>query len=357
MSSFFLVSGTDEFAIKARAREHIVELAGEDFENNPDLEIIKGDVEKVSPAEIIGQFMVTLNTPPFLSPRKVIWLKHFAHFKDNDELLQGIVTQLKNGIPPEVFVVIDGPDVDGRKAFAKAVKAADCAEAEFFTKADMGNRDYAKMQSAKIAELLAKHKKRASYDAMEFLVHAIGNDYGRALTEVTKLVTYVGDNREITLEDCRNIVSRTPEVVSWEFSDALTNGDTAQAFALAALVMQQSRKNGVSNEEIALVNQIIYSFMDIAKTRLAISELGIKGSINSNYFSDHGARLKEQFPDNYLLGIHPFRAFKQVQKALRFSDERIVDAFKALVAAHRALVSTGDDKRLVIDELIYRISG
>ena len=43
MGNFFLVSGNDEFAIKARAREHIVSLCSEEFEANPDLEIIKGE--------------------------------------------------------------------------------------------------------------------------------------------------------------------------------------------------------------------------------------------------------------------------------------------------------------------------
>ena len=69
MGNFFLVSGNDEFAIKARAREHIVSLCSEEFEANPDLEIIKGDAEGVSLTEILAQFIGALKTPPFLTVR------------------------------------------------------------------------------------------------------------------------------------------------------------------------------------------------------------------------------------------------------------------------------------------------
>ena len=358
MGSFFLVTGDDEFAIKSRAREHIVALAGEEFEGNPDLEIIKGDTEGRTPAEIIGQFLITLNTPPFLSPRKIIWLRHYAHFKDSEEQLKDVVDQLKAGLPADVFVVIDGLGVDGRKAFAKAAKAVAGGEVEFFSKVDFGNRDYGKAQAAKLTELIAKHKKRLSYEATEFMVQAVGSDYGRMQMEVMKLVTYVGDKRDITLEDCRNIVSRTPEAASWEFANALTNGSRAEAIAAAAIALRQLQQSGDSgNGEIALVRQVMRSFSNIVKTRLAMAELGISGSVSNNYFRDRSDQLKASFPDNYLLKEHPYRAFMLVKEATRFTDEKITASYKALVNAYRALVSTGCDKRLVLEDLIYKVTG
>ena len=129
MGKFFVISGDDEFSRKQRVREIIGELAGDNPEDNPALEIISGDAPDAKDSVVAGRFLEALRTPPFLCDNKIIWLRHFsdlAPFNENNpaEPYSEIIAFLSEPLPPEVHVVIDGPGLDQRKSFAKALKAA-----------------------------------------------------------------------------------------------------------------------------------------------------------------------------------------------------------------------------------------
>ncbi|MBU8902679.1 MAG: hypothetical protein KOO69_08060, partial [Victivallales bacterium] len=141
MPKLYLISGDDEFAIKLRSREIITSLCGEDAENNPDLEIIKGDSDVLKAEDILSDLLASLHTPPFLSPDKKIWLRHFIHFEkalavNAKDIVKKRMTELldfiKAGIPDDVILIIDGIGIDQRKAFFKSCKAAPDSEIQIF---------------------------------------------------------------------------------------------------------------------------------------------------------------------------------------------------------------------------------
>lgn len=367
MGNLFLVSGNDEFAIKARAREHIVRLCSEEFEANPDLEIIRGDADGMSPVEIVTQFISALKTPPFLTARKVIWLRNFNYFPElcsstSSTQMTALAAELtdffKQPMPDDIVVVIDGAELDQRKALFKVFKAVPGAEIDFYRKADLADRNYSGNQAERVATLLKNYKKQITPDAMEYLIQASGTDYGRMQKEVEKLVTYIGgENKKITLEDCRNICSRTPEALGWEFARALTDGDTKAALLTADLSIRQLRvMGGGGNVELGLVSQAARAFREIAETKLAMTELNLPAHIGSNYFYNIPDEVKASHPANSLLKLHPFRAFKLTEQAAKFSGVRLSRIFQALLEANRSLVSGGGEPRIVLERLILNIT-
>lgn len=367
MGNFFLASGNDEFAIKARAREHIVRLCSEDFEANPDLEIIKGDADGVSLSEILAQFIGALKTPPFLTARKVVWLRNFNYFPElcsasassqTATMVSDLAEFFKQPLPNDIVVVIDGAELDQRKSLFKTFKAIPGAQIDFYRKADLADRNYSGTQADKVTALVKSYKKQIAPDAMEYLIQAAGTDYGRMLKEVEKLVTYIGeDNKKITLEDCRNICSRTPEALGWEFARALTDGDSKAALVTADLTIRQLRgMGGGGNIELGLVSQAARAFREIAETKLAITELKLPEHVGSNYFYNISDELKSRYPDNLLLKLHPFRAFKLTEQAAKFSGKRLSRIFQALLDANRNLVSGGGEPRIVLERLILNIT-
>ena len=127
MGAFHLISGNDEFAVKECANEFIRGLCGEIPEDNPDLEIIRGDSENEKYSEILDKLMDSLNTPSFLSPEKTVWLKHFNYFeeavseassKKKTSRLERLSEYLKAGIPPD----ITDPDLTDAKPFSNFAK-------------------------------------------------------------------------------------------------------------------------------------------------------------------------------------------------------------------------------------------
>lgn len=363
MSSFFLVSGNDEFAIKARAKEHIINLCGEDFEANGDLEIIRGDDDNLSCSETVGRFIGSVNTPPFLSTQKIVWLRNFNQFevlttssaKDNVSALAQMVALFKQTIPDDVAIVINGTGLDQRTALAKALKGVDGVVADFYKKADLADKDYTKNQAEKIVALAKKFKKQVEPDAIEYLSIAVGSDYGRMQCEIDKIATFLGEDRMITLEVCRNICSRTPEALGWEFARALTDGDRTAALQIADTSLREMKNSRSSSGELTLIYQAVRGFKDILDTRLAMLELGIN-DVGRNYFYNAPENLKSDFPNNMLLKVHPFRAYKLVESALRFPERKIATAYKALLEANRRMVSGGGDSRIILEDLIIKVT-
>lgn len=364
MRKYFLISGNDEFAIKAKARTVITALAGEDFEDNPALEIIRGDSEDRKPEAILGDFLNSLRTPPFLSPEKIVWLRNFSAFDQENEkhakILKEIVQLLTANTTAELSVVMDGPGVDQRKSFCKAFKALEDGEVAFLRKAEPGTRDFNQIQAERIHELAAEIGKRIEAPAIDYLIAAVGSDSGRLQTEMAKLACFSGEeNNTITLEDCRMAVSRTPEALSWDFADALAGRDAAGALKVVNILMAQMRseRGASASLELAMVTTAARAFQDVLKTKCAADELNLPERIGPNYFSNLSESVKESAPGNMLLKIHPYRAFKLWERANCYTDRELTRIFAHLLAANRKLVSGEGDKRIVLEQMILAVTG
>ena len=367
MGKLYLISGNDEFAIKARSRSIVAALAGSDFEDCSDLEQIRGDTDGVKPETILSDLLAALRTPPFLSSQKIVWLRSFAYFETATAanaaeglaaMVRELLVLLKDGLPEEVTLVMDGPGIDQRKAFFKAIKAVPNAECEFIRKADLAARDFSESMNSRIQELAREAGKKIEPAAVEYLIAAVGSDTGRLIQEFDKVLAFLSDHADrITLEDCRAVCSRTPEALSWDFSTALAERNAPQALRLVTILTEQMRTQRGGNLELTLAASAAKGFQEILRTRQAAAQLKLPARISPGYFSNISDEIRQANPDNLLLQCHPYRAFKMVERAERYSDRDLLHAFEALLDAHRMLVSGGGDSRIVLEQLILKLTG
>jgi DNA polymerase-3 subunit delta len=359
-SKIFLISGNDEFAIKEKTREIIISLCGDDPESNSNLEVIIGDGD-AKPEEILSTLLNALRTPPFLSADKIIWLRHFIHFEKafsaDSSAADGLTVFIKQGVPQDITLVIDGIDIDQRKSFFKACKTAG-AEILFFRKADITAKDYVKGQGERIEEICAKAKKHIDYSALNFLVETIGSDSGRIKSELDKLCCYIGKNETITLADCKAICSRTPETMGWEFSNRMIERDIPGALSVIGDLLEQMRnQRGGGSQELAVLFNSIRSVQELVMTRCAMAELNLPNNIGKSFFYAIPPDLKEKHPNNMLLSANPFRAYKMCESARSFTDIELAEAIEELLNANRKLVSGGGDARIILENLVLKIAG
>jgi DNA polymerase-3 subunit delta len=366
MGKFYLISGNDEFAIKSKTREIICSLCGEEPENNPDLEIVAGDSDEMKPEEIMADLLNCLKTPPFLCPDKKIWLRHFLHFekafaasaKDSITVMaEALIEFIKQGIPDDITLIIDGPELDQRKAFFKACKNAG-AEIHYFRKADIASKDYTKSQYERIDEICAKARKNIEQQAKDYLAETVGSDSGRMRSELDKLICYVGKNSSITLADCKAICSRTPEAMSWDFANRLIERDVPGALAIVGDLMEQMRsQRSGGNQELAILSSATRSFQEMVKVKTAAVELNMPKRVGKSFFYSLDPGLKEKYPDNILVNVHPFRAYMMCENSMSFSDRDLAGALEAILDANRRLVSGGGDSRIILEQLVLKIAG
>lgn len=259
MGMLYLISGNEEFSVKERATELMCQLYGDIPEDNPELEVIRGDEDSEKFTLVLDRFLATLETPPFLSPKKTVWLKHFNKFdealaepsgKKQKSRIDLLSDFLKNGFPDDLTIVIDGAGLDRRKAFYKLcekVCAATGGKLEWFEKVDPKAKGYEAMLHKRIREAVSNYNKRIDENGAAFLAETVGADAARLKNELEKLVSYVDEAPVITLEDCLQICSRNTETLSWEFSSALASKNAAKAISLIPGIcetMEQERGSG-----------------------------------------------------------------------------------------------------------------
>ena len=325
MGMLYLISGNEEFSVKERATELMCQLYGDIPEDNPELEVIRGDEDSEKFTLVLDRFLATLETPPFLSPKKTVWLKHFNKFdealaepsgKKQKSRIDLLSDFLKNGFPDDLTIVIDGAGLDRRKAFYKLcekVCAATGGKLEWFEKVDPKAKGYEAMLHKRIRE---------------------------------------------ALEDCLQICSRNTETLSWEFSSALASKNAAKAISLIPGIcetMEQERGSG-ARPEMAIVGAANSEFQRLLSAKCESERFRIPKNANADFFYSLFESQKGSGGRNSFFSMHPFRAYKIWENAMLFSDREISEAFEAIFEASKQMV-TGGDPRLALENLVMNIAG
>lgn len=355
MGKLYLISGDDDFARKQRARETVIMLAGGgEPENADDVEIIQGDLPELKNEVIADRFLESLRTPPFLAPQKIVWMRHHP---DLDSLtsdsapavVKELAAFLSAALPEELSVVIDGPGLDKRKTLWKTLtKAGAVIELSNITRAT--DRNFAETRRNILNNFAKTTGKRLRPEAMQYLTEVIGGDSGILANELDKLASYTGNAPEITLNDCRAIVSRTPEAVIWEYTEAIQNGRKELALHSLALLGRQNEQGF----ELKLIALLSNSFQKSLNCRQAMQELGIRHP-SPGAFENISDEIKAKYPDNPLIKLHPYRAFKMCEVAVKLDGASIARKLTLIRNANRALVSGGGDPRMTLEQLTINL--
>ncbi len=353
MGKLYVVCGDDEFAIKERARARATELAGGSPEENQSVEIIAGNSDEAKPEEIVAQFLDAVSTPAFLSSDKLVWLRHFPDFglfsaKNATSVYKAVVALLSQPLPADLTVLMDGLGLDINKSFGKSLKAAD-AVIEVLNLVKTTDRRYSVDRNTNIKDLCKAANKSIASDAVQYLTETLGGDTGTLFNELEKLFCYTSNKQTITLNDCQTICCRTLETVSWEFTGAITSRSRAKTLALLHVLLRQNET------EMRLLASLSYEFNKQIQTKLAMRQLNLT-QVQARTFDMLPASLKEKFPDNPLLKLHHYRAFKMCETAMSFSDAELRRNLELIRNASLALVSGGGDRRLILEQLVINLT-
>ena len=107
--------------------------------------------------------------------------------------------------------------------------------------------------------------------------------------------------------------------------------------------------------EIRLMYALSGEFQKLIQTRLAMKQLKLT-RVTPRTFDSLPESLKKEFPDNPLLKLHPFRAFKTCEGAAGFTDAELAGNLEAVRNASRALVSGGGEPRIILEQLVLRLT-
>jgi DNA polymerase III subunit delta len=359
-SRIYAVVGSDEAAIKDRARELAQQLTPEgsgDFGQD----VIDGAAENADQAvSRVNAAIEAIQTLPFFGPGKLVWLKNVNFAGDTvagrSTHVLGALDRLQQflaaGVPAGVIFLISASEIDKRRSFYKALTKI--AKVEQFDRIDISKSGWEEEAESLVRALAAERNLVFRPEALEIFVRLAGADTRQLRSEIEKIDIYLGDQREVDVESVHRLVAKTATGVVWELGNAITKRKLAASLTLLdQLLFQGETPIGI------LYAAIIPTVRNLLVTKEILETYNIKAPSAPYQFNGIIARLppvaqgflprrKDGSVNAYGLGIAACDAH-------RFSLGQLIHGFEECLKANLELVTTQLEARLVLGKLLVKI--
>ncbi len=306
----YLLYGEEDFLKKSYKAQLTKAIAGDDTMN-----IMLHDGKGADPA-VVRDFLMTM---PFFSDYRLAVLTDTGLFSSaSDEWVQ-----LLAALPETAVLVFEESKVDRRSKLYKAV-------GKYGYACEM-NKPSDRDLLAWASQILKKEGKEISRPACEALLMRAGDNMQNLRTQLEKLICYVGERNEITMEDLKAVC--TEQVTSQVFSmiDAATEGRTQTALSLYYDLLALREPS----------MRILYLIGRQCNQLLLVREMAAAGSVAGQIA--------------YELKMREFVVSKTIKQSRAFSNEQLMDYVKMCVELEE-LVKTGRmDEKIAVETAIIRI--
>jgi DNA polymerase-3 subunit delta len=198
-------------------------------------------------------------------------------------------------------------------------------------------REYTPLSGGKlnrwIAERVEEQGGRIDPAAINVLAVYVGNDLRLLDHEISKLLTYMGEERPITKEDAELLVSYVQEANIFNMVDALGTRDTRRAMELVEQLLDDGRA------PLYLLRMMTRQF----RILLQVKELLAKGTAAEDMRS--------------LLGLHPYVVKKATGQARNFSNAQLESIYHQLLELDVAVKSGAMEERLALGVFVAEVRG
>ncbi|OGV67822.1 MAG: DNA polymerase III subunit delta [Lentisphaerae bacterium RIFOXYA12_FULL_48_11] len=358
-ATVYLIFG-DEYLVSVKAKALIESLVPAE-KRTFGLEIIDGASENVeSGVKIVDLCMEAIQTVGFMGDGKVIWFRDANFLHDNvvgknadvKERLENLAGLIEKGLPEGQVLVVTAAKVDKRYAFYKACKGA--GNVQEFAVADKAYM--ADKQAAQVAmDFFRNAGLKVNEQVLDMFLSKVGTDTRQILNEIEKLSVYMGIQKEVTINDIKEIVSAGREAIVWDLADAFGRRDLKLAIAVSRQLLFQ--KENVIGLIITLENRV---------KELMIYREGLdNGWLSAGHGPRGGAQwrsvppeIEDVFSRNFEKdprGGHPFRIGVLAEQARQFSPRQLQKCRKAVLDAHEKLVSRGIPDEMVLEPLLIQM--
>ena len=249
--------------------------------------------------------------------------EHFSHLED-------CINEIADY--PDIIVILNtrpdnfdaGTDRKPSKLFAKLSKMVECV-------------CFAKESPTRIAAWVQKHfaanKIKADANIANMIVKYCGRDMTTLNNEISKLSAYILQNNRdtVTQEDIHNISSFNNEIDTYDFSNAVLNGDSERAFSiLSDMIMHKEAPEIIMGTLIS-----IYADLYTVKTLLE------SGVVNSEI--------------SKTIGMHEYRAKIYISRASKLSKNGLEKAISLCGEADMKIKKSNLDNYKVIEVLLIKL--
>ena len=362
-SPVLLVFGDDEFAVKQRARQ--VYQQWTDELGGMDHEIIDASVNNSGEAlKALAKLREALQTLPFFGGGKVIWFQNCSFLADDrtgssaavTETLAELAQELKEFAWQSVRLLISAAKVDKRKVFFKTLDKIGTVES--FAGWSVDDRDWASQAEGWVLKSIRARQKEISDEALAELISRVGPNARQLETEVEKLSLYVGDRKDIDLEDVSTICTRNKMARAFALGDALGDRDLPRLLRRLDEELWEVKFDS-QKSEIGLLYGLISKVRAMLLLKEMLREGWIKPDGDYNRFKSQLERVPaDKLPSDRRynpLAINPYVLYKALPQVKQYTHTELVQAMDLLLQCNQRLVGSGLDESVVLQQALVQI--
>lgn len=312
-----LLKGDDESIIRTAVSELIQHLVGDS-----DRSLMVDDFD--SDDFILGAAIDAARTPPFLTASRIVVVRSLDRFSADD---LGPLWSYLTDPAPETHLVMS---ISGGRMNKKITEAVSAAAGTVISTAPPQK---ANDRAAWIAERLEAHSVSLDRSAASHLADWLGEDLSRVDGIAATLASTYGSGVRVGLAEVEPFLGDAGGVTPWALTDAIDQGQTAEALALVHRMMEAGTRHSLQ----------VMSTLHAHYSRLARLD---------------GAEAHSESEAATATGLKPgFPARKALDNYRRLGGEGARRAIALLAVADRELRGATDlEDVVVMDLLVARLS-
>ncbi|MEP7016168.1 MAG: DNA polymerase III subunit delta [Verrucomicrobiota bacterium] len=362
VARIYAVVGSDESEVKRAAAE----LAGKltppgagDF----GLEMVDGAADNADQAAArIRSTIEALQTLPFLGGGKLVWLKNANFLGDSvtgraagvQTALEELSDVIAGDFGSDVTFLLSATEVDKRRSFYKALSKQ--AEVQIFDRLDSTRSGWEEEATEIVSSRAQKRKLQFDENSLNLFVLLTGGDTRQIDNELEKIDIFLGKERQVKVDQVRELVPLSRAGVIFELGNALAARDLGRALKLVKRLLDQG-ESAIGILLVAVVPTIrnlllAKDLMERQRMQRPHTPFNFISALNRLPASatDHLPRKKDGSLSGYPLGI-------AAQNAHRFETKQLIEGMRVCLEANLKLVTSQLDHELILTEIVVKLLG
>jgi len=276
-------------------------------------------------ADDVAAIFVTINTPPFLTGKKVVVIKNIDGLPEPRR--KAFIAYLDK-IPEYMCLILEtGKGASGNKFISSIAQRAKTTA--FKKLKGYEAKDWAKRR-------LAGYKKSITNEALDLLLELKGSEDMAALSgEIEKLAIYKDKAERIEEADVAKLVGKSVTKGAFDLVDAISARNKSAAISITRDLTREGSKKSVPE----IMGVMGWQLRRVWKAKMLMAKRHDADAISSEL------RISRFSRDRF---------FAQVE---RLGEEEIKNDFRLLVEADRMVKSGRGKPEFVLEELVLRLCG
>lgn len=343
-----IITGTDEGRVSEEAAalfEKLKAPGSDDFSN----EIIEGVADNAEDAfQRCSQAIEALQTIGLFAADKVIWLKG-ANFLGSDRTseaertvagVENLLEVLQNDLPEGIDFLISATALNGARRFGKWAKKQ--SNHQVYDKIDVSREGWEEQVATLVSGLAREKNLTFEGEALEHFVQRAGAESRQITNELDKIDLFLGETRrEITTGDVTLLVSVSHKGVIWEISRAVEKRQARRAITLIDSLLAK-KESAVGLIKAAIIPTVRNLFFAKLVSSYGSSDRAPEG-------------IKAVLPKKKDGSVNTWGLKMAARGARNFSLGELQAALNHCLAADKALVTTGQDPRMILHKLVINL--